>query len=114
MLNGIAADSSCLIFVEPETHLHPQWQVKLAELLVRITTVYSVKVLITSRSPYIIEALDIFSTQESIGTKFYNTSPDKRDANASLIVDTTDNLEAIYDEMYQPLIYLEQLRAKLN
>ncbi|MEO1771987.1 AAA family ATPase [Candidatus Enterococcus ferrettii] len=114
VLNGLVADSGCLIFFEPETHLHPQWQVKLAELLVRITTVYSVKVLITSRSPYIIEALDIFSTQESIRTKFYNTSPDKRDPKTSLIVDTTDNLEAIYAEMYQPLIYLEQLRAKLN
>lgn len=114
--NGLVADSDYLILEEPEIHLHPHWQVKLAELLVCLSTTYSTKVLVTSHSPYFIEALSIYSAKQKqpTGIKFYNAQLDKKDPETSKIVDVTDHLETIYAEMYQPLIHLEELRAELE
>lgn len=114
--NGLVMDSDYLILEEPEVHLHPQWQVKLAELIVYLSTVYSTKVLVTSHSPYFIEALSIYSAKQKQPTriKFYNAQLDKKELGTSTIVDVTDQLETIYAEMYRSLIYLEELRAELD
>ncbi len=60
-----------LILDEPEVHLHPQWQVKYAELIVYLIKKRDMSVLITSHSPYIIEALSKYSKKEDIKASFY-------------------------------------------
>ncbi|WP_438717078.1 AAA family ATPase [Enterococcus sp. AZ109] len=108
--NGLLANSEILILDEPETHLHPLWQLKLAELLVELNKSYSLKILITSHSPYFVEALDLFSTK--LRTKFYCVEPDIDEPRASVLRDVTEDLEPIYAELYQPLCTLEKLRTK--
>ncbi|MBO1304586.1 ATP-binding protein [Enterococcus sp. 669A] len=108
--NGLLASCEYLIFDEPETHLHPQWQIKFAELIVLLAEAYSLKILVTSHSPYFIEALDIFSAK--LDTKFYCAEPDRHDARLSVLREVTGNLEPIYKELYQPLCELEELRIK--
>ena len=50
-----------LIIDEPEIHLHPNWQVLYAEILVLISKKLEIPILLTSHSPYFIEALKVFS-----------------------------------------------------
>ena len=50
-----------LIIDEPEIHLHPNWQVLYAEILVLISKKLEIPILLTSHSPYFIEALKAFS-----------------------------------------------------
>ena len=54
--NEFVAKSTVLIFDEPENHLHPKWQLKLAQVLVKLVE-KGVYVVVSSHSPYLIEAL---------------------------------------------------------
>lgn len=54
--NEFIAKNTILIFDEPENHLHPKWQLKLAEILFKLVE-SGIYVLVSSHSPYLIEAL---------------------------------------------------------
>jgi ABC-type cobalamin/Fe3+-siderophores transport system ATPase subunit len=54
--NEFVTKDTILIFDEPENHLHPKWQLKLAEVLLSLVE-SGVYVLVSSHSPYLIEAL---------------------------------------------------------
>lgn len=54
--NEFVAKNTMLIFDEPENHLHPKWQLKLAQVLLKLVE-SGVYVLVSSHSPYLIEAL---------------------------------------------------------
>lgn len=54
--NEFIAKNTILIFDEPENHLHPKWQLKLAKLLLKLVD-NGVYILVSSHSPYLIEAL---------------------------------------------------------
>ena len=54
--NEFVAKNTVLIFDEPENHLHPKWQLKLAQLLLKLVE-NGVYVRVSSHSPYLIEAL---------------------------------------------------------
>lgn len=56
LANEIVTKDTLLIFDEPENHLHPKWQLKLAQVLVKLVA-SGVYILVSSHSPYLIEAL---------------------------------------------------------
>lgn len=58
------------IFDEPENHLHPTWQLALAEILV-ILAKNGIRIMINTHSPYMLEALDKYSKKHNAYTKFY-------------------------------------------
>ena len=61
---GLLDSSSLLIIDEPEVHLHPQWIVDCARALVNLVKTRRVRVLVTSHSPYLIQALHHFAGRE--------------------------------------------------
>ena len=63
--NGYLTKDRILVFDEPEVHLHPKWQIEYAKLIIELVK-RGIKVLITSHSPYMLEALDIFAKKEKI------------------------------------------------
>lgn len=54
--NEFVTKDTILIFDEPENHLHPKWQLMLAQVLLKLVE-SGVYVLVSSHSPYLIEAL---------------------------------------------------------
>ena len=60
---------------EPEVHLHPEWQVKLAEILVLLVKELNVNLFINSHSPQFIEAIEVYSIKYGLRneTNFYLT-----------------------------------------
>lgn len=76
--NGYISDKGILVFDEPEVHLHPNWQVEYAKLIINFTK-YGVKILVSSHSPYFIQALNKFATEERIENKvnFYVAEENK-------------------------------------
>ncbi|WP_172924193.1 AAA family ATPase [Streptococcus sp. 1449] len=101
--NGVIRENGTLILDEPEVHLHPEWQLKFAEIIVLLQKEFGLHILINSHSPYLVEAIDIFSkkndTNDSV--KYYL-------ANSS-IEDVTESIDKIYEQMYVPLNRLEEL-----
>jgi predicted ATPase len=100
---GVVDSRSLLIIDEPETHLHPQWQVEYARLLVELTK-NDISILVTSHSPYLIRALKVFSDKENIAdrTAFY-LSEKNETGDCSEINDVTNNLNKLFSKLADPL-----------
>ena len=101
--NGYLTENRILILDELEVHLHPKWQLEMAKVIIKLVK-SGVKVLVTSHSPYMIEALEIFSKKEKINSTFYLA---KKEKNFSKIEDVTKNTGAIYELLAEPFDVLE-------
>ena len=113
--SGMLEEHDYLILDEPEIHLHPEWQIEYARLVVNISKIFPIKILITSHSPYFIEAIDLFSQEAAIpDVKYYKAIPSKEIDEMVTLQDVSENLEEIYQDMYRPLNYLKELREELE
>jgi predicted ATP-dependent endonuclease of OLD family len=72
ILNRVINSNSILILDEPENHLHPKWQLKFAKILTELAK-NNIYILVTSHSPYMIEALKRYSENNELKekTNFY-------------------------------------------
>ncbi len=100
--NGTIWKDSVLILDEPEVHLHPEWQLKYAEIIVKLVQ-HGVKVLVTSHSPYMIEALKRYADRDEIKPHFYL-------AEDRTMKDVSDNLEPIFKTLAEPMQALKELK----
>ncbi|MDE7457142.1 MAG: AAA family ATPase [Prevotella sp.] len=73
LANGYLKNDTLLLIDEPEAHLHPQWIVEFANILVQLNKVLGVKVIVTSHNPDMVSAIRAISEAEGIleNTRFY-------------------------------------------
>jgi len=110
LLNGYLEEKGTLILDEPEIHLHPEWQIVLAKIIVLLQKEYKMHILISSHSPYFIHAIEVYSKKEKINNpKFYLTQENKNGLIS--MKDVSANLEPIYNLLYKPLQELESLKS---
>lgn len=64
--NGYLQKDTLLIIDEPEAHLHPQWIVEYAKLLVLLNKKIGIKILISSHNPDMVSAIQSISRKEGI------------------------------------------------
>lgn len=71
--NGWLDKETLLLIDEPEAHLHPQWIVEFARLLVKIHKELGVKVLVASHNPDMVAAIQSIAQKEEVidKTVFY-------------------------------------------
>lgn len=94
---------SILIIDEPETNLHPKWQRLYAQAIVNLAN-QGTNILINTHSPYMLEALKIYSDKEKLkGTKFYFTSKEEEKI---IVNDTNGNIIPIIEALSEPLYKL--------
>ena len=105
--NGSIEQNGIIIFDEPETHLHPKWQLVLAELIVLIQKEFNMHVLINTHSPYFMRAIEVYSSKHETDktTKYYLA---KHENGISCIEDVTDSKEKIYGLLAEPLDRLSE------
>ena len=106
---GSLSEKDVVILDEPEIHLHPQWQIAYAELLVLLQKQFDLSMIITTHSPYFLDAIDVFSAKYNIAdrTKYYLA---ENTGNTSVLQDVTNNIDAIYKKLSDPMQMLENLR----
>lgn len=104
--NRIIVKNSTLILDEPETHLHPNLQITLAEILVLLQKEMKLHILTNTYSPYFLRAIEVFSEKYGIDdtTKYYLAYNDGDNAK---VKDVTLNISEIYKELSDPLQRLE-------
>ena len=97
---------------EPEIHLHPEWQLLFAELIVLIQKEFGVHVLLNTHSPYFLNAIEVYAAKYEIADrcKYYLASIKE---NGSVIKDVSDHTEEIYSKLARPLQVLENERGNL-
>lgn len=103
--NGNLEEKGIVILDEPEIHLHPEWQMKFAELIVLLQKEFGMHILLTTHSPYFLKAIQVYSKKYEISDKckYYMSELDGEQA---ILVDKTNNLEDIF---YQLTIPFENL-----
>ena len=103
---GIIVKNSTLILDAPETHLHPNLKIALAEIVVLLQKEMKLHILTNIYSPYFLRAIEVFSKKYDIAdtTKYYLSYNDGDNAK---IKDVTLNTSEIYKELSDPLQRLE-------
>lgn len=93
-----------IIIDEPENHLHPKWQIEYAKVIVELVK-NDITVLISSHSPYMIQALRHYSNENKIEkkTNFYLAEIKENEDNFAEIIEANNNLNEIFSKLAQPL-----------
>lgn len=110
---GCLKDKDVVILDEPEIHLHPQWQIAYAKLIVLLQKYFDLSVVVTTHSPYFVDAINLFSCKYGTDHKvnYYLSS---NNDNAVTMECVTDKIDLIYKKMASPIQMLDTLRYELN
>lgn len=108
--NGILKEKDVLILDEPEIHLHPEWQIYYAELIVLLQREFDLTVIITTHSPYFIDAIEVFSAKHKISDRINYYLSDNVNGYFANVKDVTNNIELIYRKLAAPMQQLENMR----
>lgn len=100
--------NSMLIIDEPENHLHPEWQVKFAEIIIKLVKDLNINILVNSHSPYFLKAIKYYSKTSGMNSSVNYYFAKNEKGNAKLI-DVTDNLAEVFGLMTTPFIELNNL-----
>ncbi len=106
IMSGTLTRGSCVILDEPEIHLHPEWQLVLAELIVLLYKEFDLDILMNTHSPYFLNAVEVYSAKHGVADvcRYYLS---RNEGSASVIENVTDNIEMIYKRLARPLQVLE-------
>ena len=99
--NRVLKKGTILFWEEPEVHLHPQWQVKIAQLFLFLVE-KGVKIVISTHSPLITNTLKIFAKKELKNKVSFNLLKENESYVENIVLDDT-NWDLIQDELLNPL-----------
>jgi len=106
----ILNQNTLLILDEPEVHLHPTWQVKFAEILVLLSKEFAIPIVLTSHSPYFIEALEAYTKKYKYenSTNFYFAKKNEGGL-SSKIIDVTEDIMPILNSISEAFYTIQDL-----
>ncbi|BDD40790.1 AAA family ATPase [Streptococcus ruminantium] len=107
--NATIQQYSPVILDEPEVHLHPEWQLVLAEIIVLLQKYMDLNFLINSHSPYFVRAIEVYSLKYAVDskTRYYLA---RMQNDLSEFEDVTGNVSKIYKILAEPLQNIENER----
>lgn len=99
---GAIDENRMLIWDEPENHLHPEWQIKFAQMMVELAK-SGITILVSSHSPYFIQALRYYADKLNMN-KFVNyyLAEEGKDG-LSNIEDMSEDLNMIFSRLARPM-----------
>ena len=111
--NGYLNSRSLLIIDEPEVHLHPEWQMNIAEILVLLQKEIGIRIMLSTHSPYFLQAIDVYSRKYGIdaNTHFYLAN---RSEYGAILNSIDGNLEATYKMLAKPFITLRDMDNEMS
>jgi predicted ATPase len=102
---GSVRRNSLLVLDEPEVNLHPKWQVAYCEIICSLVLA-GVDIIVTTHSPYIVEALKHHSDKTGIEHRFYLAQ--KVSFCESEFRDITPDISIAIDALAAPLMSLNE------
>ena len=110
---GCLKNKDVVILDEPEIHLHPQWQIAYAELIVLLQKQFELSVVVTTHSPYFVDAINLYSCKYGSDNRvnYYLSSNIENTVKMECV---TGKIDLIYKKMASPIQMLDTLRYELN
>lgn len=95
-------ENSILIWDEPENHLHPEWQLSFARLLVELAQ-KGIPIVLSTHSPYFIQAIRFFSHHTPLQdyVKYYMV--EEQSDGLSIIDDVSNELNRVFAKLAAPM-----------
>ncbi|KZX12508.1 AAA family ATPase [Methanobrevibacter curvatus] len=114
LLNSKIDTNSFLILDEPEVHLHPEWQLEIAKIIVLLARDKKIHFYINSHSPQFIEAIEVFSEYYGIAdeTNFYLSTLDENVNKYVFNNVERQEISTIYKNLGNPYNILNEFRGK--
>ncbi|WP_455721160.1 AAA family ATPase [Agathobacter sp.] len=111
--NGGLSDRDVIVLDEPEIHLHPEWQLIYAEVIVMLQKEFDFSIVVTTHSSHFMEAVELYSKKHGIADRmhYYIASLQQQGA---VFDEVTDNISEIYKQMVTPTLTLDKLREELE
>ena len=103
---GEIKERNILILDEPEIHLHPEWQLQFAEILVLLQKEFDLKILITTHSPYFFNAVEVYGEKHGI-KELVNFYLAESNGDTSDVREVTGTIDTIYKQLAMPFQKLE-------
>ncbi|MCR5405096.1 MAG: AAA family ATPase, partial [Butyrivibrio sp.] len=110
LMNGSIEENGIIVIDEPEVHLHPEWQVRYAEIIVMLQKYYGLNILLTTHSDEFLSAIQLYSkrygVEETCHYYMAKLKPSKTadDLPLSCFEESTRDLEEIYASLSQPYL----------
>lgn len=98
--SGAFDENMILIFEEPETNLHPEWQVKIVEILKTLMEGKGVQIFLTTHSPFIVKAVEVLALEDKSFKE--NLSINLLYEDGKTVCDFEESTEKIYDQLLGP------------
>jgi len=95
-------ENKLLLWDEPENHLHPQWQIAFAQLLVELAKA-GIPIVVSSHSPYFIQGIRFFAAQVSMKKYVNYYLAEEVDTNWVEFQNVSDDLNRIFTKLAQPM-----------
>ncbi len=110
--NRILKENSFVLIDEPEVNLHPEWQVRFAQILVLLIKELNITIYINSHSPQFIEALEVYSAKYGLidESKFYLSEEEEDKFNFREI--ERNNLTILYNNLGDPYDEIDRIRGE--
>lgn len=114
LTNGTIETNGTIILDEPEIHLHPEWQLLFAELIVLLNKEFDLNILLNTHSPYFLRAIQVYSAKYEISDlcKYYMSEFDEEEN--IYFTDVSDNIDKIFEKLAKPLQRLEDERWDID
>lgn len=110
---NVLKENDILVLDEPEIHLHPKWQLLYAEIIVLIQKAFNLYIVITTHSPFFLEAIELYTKKYKVDdkTNYYLSNIKDNHSEMKLV---NDRIYDIYNEMAAPIEDLEELADELG
>ena len=105
MEKQLLKENDVLIIDNAEDGLHPEMQLIFGETVVLMQKEFGIKVILTTQSPFLLDAIEVFSEKYGIGDKMHYYLAE--DGN---IRNVDDETRQIYKEMVKPIQELENIK----
>ena len=113
LLNQGLKERDVLILDEPEVHLHPEWQLKYAEIIVLLQKTFNLTIIVTTHSSHFLEALDLYSKiHKTNDVCSYYFASCIQDSDLVSFENVTGQLEKIYSNLVQPSFLIDEIKEK--
>lgn len=108
----VLKENSFLFIDEPEINLHPEWLIKLAEILVLLSRELNIYMYINSHSPQFIEAIEVYSGKYGLVDESTFYLSELSDNNYIFKEISRENLSVLYDNLGKPYDVLDEIRGE--
>lgn len=95
-------ENKILIWDEPENHLHPEWQIKFARLMVEMAK-EGIPILISSHSPYFLQGVRYFAEKLDMKNFVNYYLAEDKENGLSVLEDVTADLNRAFIKLAQPM-----------